>query len=65
VFIGEVGLGGEVRAVAQTERRLAEAAKMGMTNAFVAQRSADGRIPKGVRATGVATVGEMFRRLFS
>lgn len=65
VFIGEVGLGGEIRPVAQTERRLAEAAKMGMCNAFVAQRSASGRIPKGIRATGVATVSEMFRRLFS
>jgi DNA repair protein RadA/Sms len=65
VFIGEVGLGGEIRPVAQTERRLAEAAKMGMSNAFVAQRSAGGRIPKGVRATGVATIGEMFKRLFS
>ena len=65
VFIGEVGLGGEIRPVAQTERRLAEAAKMGMRNAFVAQRSAEGRIPKGVRATGVATIGEMFKRLFS
>jgi hypothetical protein len=38
---------------------------MGMSNAFVAQRSAGGRIPKGVRATGVATIGEMFKRLFS
>ena len=65
VFIGEVGLGGEIRPVAQTERRLAEAAKMGMGNAFVAHKSASGRIPKGVRATGVATVGEMFRTLFS
>jgi len=65
VFIGEVGLGGEIRPVAQTERRLAEAAKMGMRNAFVAQRSAGGRIPKGVHATGVGTVGEMFKRLFS
>ncbi|MDQ6737229.1 MAG: DNA repair protein RadA [Gemmatimonadota bacterium] len=65
VFIGEVGLGGEIRPVAQTERRLAEAAKMGMGNAFVAQKSASGRIPKGVRATGVATVGDMFRKLFS
>ncbi|MEO8944872.1 MAG: DNA repair protein RadA [Gemmatimonadaceae bacterium] len=65
VFIGEVGLGGEIRPVAQTERRLAEAAKMGMSNAFVAQRSASGRLPKGVRATGVATVSDMFKRLFS
>jgi DNA repair protein RadA/Sms len=65
VFIGEVGLGGEIRPVAQTERRLAEAAKMGMRNAFVAQRSASGRVPKDVKAVGVATIAEMFKRLFS
>src|SRR5690606_8658113 len=29
VFVGEVGLGGELRAVSQIERRLAEAARMG------------------------------------
>jgi DNA repair protein RadA/Sms len=65
VFFGEVGLGGEIRAVAQTERRLAEAAKMGMHTAFVAQRSAKGRVPSGMRTTGVATIGEMFARLFA
>jgi DNA repair protein RadA/Sms len=64
VFIGEVGLGGEIRPVAQTERRLAEAAKMGLRTAYIAQRSAGGRLPKGVNAVGVANVGEMFRRLF-
>jgi DNA repair protein RadA/Sms len=31
VFIGELGLGGEIRAVSQAERRLAEAAQLGMT----------------------------------
>src|SRR6185295_20006677 len=36
VFVGEVGLGGEIRPVSQAERRLAEAAKMGMTTAYVA-----------------------------
>jgi DNA repair protein RadA/Sms len=60
-----VGLGGEIRPVAQTERRLAEAAKMGMHTAYVAERSAKGRVPKGVRAVGVATISELFQRLFS
>ena len=39
VFIGEVGLGGEIRAVSQVERRIAEAEKMGMTIAYVGERS--------------------------
>ena len=39
VFIGEVGLGGEIRPVSQAERRLAEAAKMGMTTAYLADRA--------------------------
>lgn len=35
VFIGEVGLGGQVRPVAQIELRLKEAAKLGFTRAIV------------------------------
>lgn len=62
VFLGEVGLGGELRAVGQLERRLAEAARMGFSRAVVPARGA-------VRATGievvpVATAGELVRRLF-
>ncbi len=64
VFFGEVGLGGEIRPVAQTERRMAEAAKMGMRTAYVAERSAGGRVPRGVRAVGVRTVREMFDVMF-
>jgi DNA repair protein RadA/Sms len=36
VFFGEVGLAGEVRAVAQAENRLKEAAKLGFTQAYCA-----------------------------
>lgn len=35
VFIGEVGLSGELRSVSQIERRLSEAAKLGFTRAVV------------------------------
>ena len=38
-FVGEVGLGGEVRAVPVLERRLAEAARLGFRRLFVAERS--------------------------
>ncbi len=35
VFIGEVGLGGEVRTVSQIEKRIAEAQKLGFTKIFL------------------------------
>ncbi|MBM4193628.1 MAG: DNA repair protein RadA [Gemmatimonadetes bacterium] len=59
VFIGEVGLGGELRPVTQLERRLAEAARMGMTTAFVPERGA----PRGVGALAVRpmkAIGDVF-----
>jgi DNA repair protein RadA/Sms len=61
VFIGEVGLSGEIRPVSQVERRIAEARNMGMTRVFVSDRGA----PK--RASGlvpVRNVKEMFSQLF-
>lgn len=39
VFVGEVGLGGEVRPVPGTERRLAEAERLGFRKAFVSARA--------------------------
>lgn len=65
VFFGEVGLGGEIRPVAQTERRAAEAAKMGMTTVYVAERSARARVPRGTHVVGVKTVRELFDGIFS
>jgi DNA repair protein RadA/Sms len=62
VFIGEVGLSGEVRPVSQVERRIAEARNMGMTRVFVSDRAA----PK--RASGlvpVRNIQEMFQQLFA
>lgn len=39
VVIGELGLGGEMRSVPRLERRLAEASRMGFTDAFVPKRA--------------------------
>jgi len=64
VFIGEVGLAGEVRAVSQAERRLAEAEKMGMKAAYVSERSVPKRAPKSLKVHGVADLGALFRELF-
>jgi DNA repair protein RadA/Sms len=64
VFLGEVGLGGEIRPVSQSERRLAEAAKMGMTTAYMSERAIPSRVPKGIRPAGVRTVSDLFAKLF-
>ncbi len=62
VFLGEVGLGGEVRPVSQVERRLAEAAKLGMTQAFLAERGVPRRTPEGMTVVPVASLGDLLRR---
>jgi DNA repair protein RadA/Sms len=64
IFLGEVGLGGEIRPVSQAERRLGEAAKMGMTRAYMAERGVPKRAPRGVDIVGVRTVNDLFRQLF-
>src|SRR5436190_8653304 len=67
VFVGEVGLGGEIRPVSQVERRLAEAANMGMTRVYVAERGVPKRAAatRDVQVTGVRTIAELFQRLFA
>jgi DNA repair protein RadA/Sms len=65
VFIGELGLGGEVRPVSQVERRIAEAANMGMTTVYVAERAMPRRAVRDVKVVGVRSVGELFQRLFA
>jgi DNA repair protein RadA/Sms len=63
VFIGELGLGGEIRPVSQVERRIAEATNMGMRRVFVSERSVPRRASSGVVA--VRTVRDMFQQLFT
>ena len=64
VFIGEVGLGGEVRPVSQVERRLGEAAKMGMRTAYVGERAVPRRPVSGLTVVPVPTLHALFARLF-
>jgi DNA repair protein RadA/Sms len=65
VFIGELGLGGEIRPVSQVERRIAEAANMGMKRVFVSERGAPRRSANGGGLIAVRTVRDMFQQLFS
>jgi DNA repair protein RadA/Sms len=63
VFLGEVGLGGELRPIGQLERRLAEAARMGFKRAHLPARSA-GLSGAAMALKGSATVGELIATLF-
>ena len=65
VFLGEVGLGGEIRPVSQADRRLGEAAKMGMSTAYLAERGIPKRPPRGIEIVGVRTISDVFRHLFN
>ncbi len=65
IFFGEVGLGGEVRPVSQTDRRLSEAANMGMRTAWVAERAVPRRAPAGMKVQGVRAIADLFPRLFA
>jgi DNA repair protein RadA/Sms len=56
VAFGEIGLGGELRQVHQTARRLAEAARLGFRRAIVPRTSPDP--PSGMCAVRASTVGE-------
>jgi DNA repair protein RadA/Sms len=62
VFLGEVGLGGEVRPVSQAERRLTEAAKLGMTQAFLSDRAVPRRVPSGMDVVGVHSLSDVLQR---
>ncbi len=62
IFLGELGLGGEVRPVSQVERRLAEAAKLGMTEAFLSDRAMPRRAPGDMQLVGVRTLTDVLQR---
>jgi len=63
-FAGEVGLSGEIRPVAQTDRRISEAARLGFKSIFVSSYSSVENIPEGIRVVKVADVPELVKKLF-
>ncbi len=64
VFVGEVGLGGELRPVAQIERRLGEAARMGFRRAYVPRRAVPSEAPAGIEVVPVSDVRALLELLF-
>ena len=64
-FAGEVGLSGEIRPVAQTDRRIGEAARLGFSRIFVsAFSSLEQKVPEGIRVIKVADVPALVKSLF-
>jgi DNA repair protein RadA/Sms len=64
VFVGEVGLGGEVRPVSQLERRLGEAGRLGFTRAFLARSSDSSGKKAALTLERVSNVGRLVDELF-
>ena len=59
-FAGEIGLSGEIRPVAQTDRRIIEAARLGFKRVFVSSFTAlDGLQEQGVRGIEVVKVADV------
>jgi DNA repair protein RadA/Sms len=58
VVCGEIGLGGEVRSVAQTSRRIAEAARLGFSKAIVPATNIDTVKHKGITVLGASSLAE-------
>jgi DNA repair protein RadA/Sms len=64
VYLGEVGLAGEIRSVAQLERRLQEAAKLGFSRAVVPAANLPLKDPPaGLDIIGVRKLTEALRTL--
>ena len=60
VFIGEVGLGGELRSVSQIEKRLSEVCKLGFKTAVVPKMSMKNvNIPDGLEVIKVSALWEV------
>jgi DNA repair protein RadA/Sms len=64
VIIGEIGLGGEIRAVGQMDRRLAEAARMGFRRAYVSPKALGARPPAGISTVETEDVRGLIQQLF-
>lgn len=64
-FAGEVGLGGEVRAVSRIEGRIAEAEKLGFKKVFISKYNTKGLIFKNynIQIVPVAKLDEVFGEL--
>ena len=65
VFIGEIGLTGEVRGVSRIEQRVIEAKKLGFQRAIIPKKNLKGwNAPQGIEVVGVMTLAEALEFAF-
>jgi DNA repair protein RadA/Sms len=62
IFVGEIGLGGEIRPTGAIERRLAEAARLGFRRVFASARAAPPQLA-GIEHVPVEHVEQLVRAL--
>lgn len=59
IFIGEVGLTGEIRRVSRIEQRVLEAAKLGFKRVICSNNNLDGwTVPENIQVVGIQTIQE-------
>ena len=63
-FAGEIGLSGEIRPVAQADRRVDEAARLGFKKIFLSSFTSVEGHKKGIEVIKVADVPALVRKLF-
>ncbi|MFY0628317.1 MAG: DNA repair protein RadA [Reichenbachiella sp.] len=64
-FAGEIGLGGEIRAVNRIDNRVMEAAKLGFKEIYIAKTSEKSLLDKtfDIKVNFVSNIAEVFRKL--
>ena len=63
-FTGEVGLSGEIRPVAQTDRRIVEAARLGFRKIYVSSFTPADQKSEGIEIVRVADIPALVKSLF-
>lgn len=63
-FAGEIGLSGEIRPVAQTDRRISEAARLGFKRIFISSFTKLDFNPTGIQVVKVGDVPALVKALF-
>lgn len=63
-FSGEIGLSGEIRPVAQADRRVSEAARLGFKKIFISSFTSLDLKPQGIEVVKIADVPSLVRSLF-
>jgi DNA repair protein RadA/Sms len=61
VAIGEIGLSGELRAVSQLEKRLAEAAKLGFTSCLIPPMQSGQKVPREMKPIEINSLSQALK----